>query len=257
MKLSVIVPCYNQGRFLPDCVISLVGGETPLCKELGLTDGQTFRDFEVLIVDDASTDDTWMMGVMLSGPRNEVPVSCYQLKENVGTPGALNAGISQAQGEWVTVVQGDDLVEPWHLMQLLRFAGKRRFVYGDLRLLVDNQRDRVLEMATWDFEKAKRRNLAHGILLFHREAWEQVGGYPGAMNEGREDWAMTLRLAAHGIDGYHIQGQKPGYLYRRHGDNRSSRNHTPEWTAKFERQIREVLPEVYGGEIASSLHSSQ
>ena len=52
--ISVIVPCYNYGRYLSDCLNSLIGGDT----SLGRMPGQTFQSFEVLIIDDGSTDST-------------------------------------------------------------------------------------------------------------------------------------------------------------------------------------------------------
>ena len=239
--ISVVICCHEQGRFLADCITSLVGGWTPLCDRLGLCEGQTFTDFELIVVDDGSEQDPADNSTV---DLQRAGALVVRLKERVGTAAALNAGIREAYGHLVCVVHADDLLEPWHLLRLQEAAGDW-FCYGDLRLLVDGQRDKVLRMPSWDYDKAKRKNLCHGAILFPREAWEQVGGYPELMADGREDWAMSLRLAHGGCPGHHVAGE-PGYLYRRHDNNRSSSNHTPEWTAYFERQIREALPEVYG-----------
>lgn len=165
--------------------------------------------------------------------------------ERKGTPAMLNEGISHAKGEYVTVVHGDDLVEPWHLSMLMEHAGLDRFVYGDLRVYSHGHKGAVLRMPTWDFERAKAKNLAHAAICFPRAAWESVGGYP-EMPNGREDWAMTLRLAAHGYEGLHIEGPA-SYLYRKEGQGRSDGNHTPDGKVELYRQLQAILPEVYGG----------
>jgi len=161
-----------------------------------------------------------------------------------GTSAMLNMGIEQAKGEYITVVHGDDLAEPWHLELLMANAGPERFVYGDLRIYSHGHKGAVIEASSWDYEKAKRTNLAHAAICFPRAAWEQCGGYPDL--EAREDWAMTLRLAAHGFQGLHIQGPA-SYLYRKEGQGKSERNHDPVNRGRLYAELKAALPEVYGG----------
>ena len=225
--LSVIIPCYNQMKWLPECLASLKN--------------QTFTDFEVVIVDDGSDpplfhDAGAIVGSGLDG-------NILWLPQRTGTATALNKGISIASGEFIAIVHADDMVEPWYLRQMMDAAGDW-FCYGDLRLFINGERAATLRCGHWDYERAKKKNLAHAAILFPRAAWVKVGGYPN-MPDGREDWAMSLRLAHGGYPGQYVHGE-PGYLYRQHGDNRSLQNHTPEWTAYFARQMREMLPEVYG-----------
>ena len=77
------------------------------------------------------------------------------------------------------------------------------------------------------------------------------GGYPEEMADGREDWAMTLRLAAHGYQGVYAEGPA-SYLYRKEGQGRSDANHTPAAKARLFEQLKTALPEVYGASIVSS-----
>lgn len=162
-----------------------------------------------------------------------------------GTPAMLNEGIALAQGEYITVVHGDDLIEPWHLELLMEHADPGKFVYGDLRVYAYGHKGAVMEMPAWDFDKAKTKNLAHAAICFPRQAWLESGGYPETLTEGREDWAMTLRLAAHGYQGQHIEGPA-SYLYRREGQGRSDGNHDPQTKARLFDQLMAALPEVYG-----------
>lgn len=225
--LSVVVPHYQQHEFVLDCIRSI--------------QAQTFEDFEIVLVDDDSTPP--LVGQQIPWPKGR-PMRIVWLADNRGTPGAINAGVRLANGRYIAIVHGDDLLEPWHLEQLMAQRGPH-FCYGDLRLYVNGERGGVIRCAGWDFERAKGKNLAHGAILFLRQAWRDVDGYPEGMRDGREDWAFTLKLAHGGYPGLHVEGE-PGYLYRQHEGSRSLRNHTPEWTARFAAQIREVLPEVYG-----------
>ena len=93
--VSVIVPIYNVKKFLDDCIASVLGS--------------VYRDLEVILVDDGSTDgsaavcDQW-------AARDERIVVIHQA--NVGIAGARNAGLSKARGEYVLCVDGDDVVDP-------------------------------------------------------------------------------------------------------------------------------------------------
>jgi len=250
MKLTVVVSAYNQAAYLRDCIVSLTGGMTTTCVALGLTTGQTYRNFEIIIVDDGSTDNTWGECVALvqaaENQKLDIPIFALRLAKNGGTPRALNAAIDKARGVFVTVVHGDDMLEPWHLATLIDAAATGRFVYGDLRVYSRGQRGATWRLGSWDFEKAKTKNLASAAILFARTDWKRCNGYPEEMNRGREDWAMTLRLAAHGVQGHHVNGVDPSYLYRREGQGRAQQNHTPEWAARFAGQMQAAMPEVYG-----------
>lgn len=205
MRLSVIVPCSMEHRKYLDACIRSL-------------QRQNFEGYEIGVMTDIDGE---------------------------GTTAMLNEGIELATGEYITVVHGDDMAESWHLELLMEHADPGKFVYGDLRIYARGHKGGVLTMPTWDFERAKVKNLAHAGICFPRAAWVDVGGYPD-MPDGREDWAMTLRLAAHGYQGQHIAGPA-GYLYRKEGQGRSDTNHTPEEKARLYARLQVALPEVFGG----------
>ena len=207
MNLSVIIPCsMEHRRYLSECMNSV-----------------QFQNVKGL----------------------EYEIGIFTDTEGAGTPAMLNEGIKAAKGEYITIVHGDDMIEPWHLGLLMSLASPKRFVYGDLRIYSHGHKGAVLKMPTWDYEKAKKKSRAHAAILFPRRAWVKSGGYPD-MPDGREDWAFTLRLAAHGYRGLHIQGPA-SYLYRKEGQGRSDTNHDPESKARLFAQLKAALPEVYGG----------
>ena len=113
MNLSVIVPCSMAHRKYLDAAIRSV----------------QFQNYE----------GKYEIGIMTD-------------LENEGTPAMLNQGISQAKGEYITVVHGDDMVEPWHLELLMSQAAPDRFVYGDLRIYSRGHKGGVLTMVRPEVE---------------------------------------------------------------------------------------------------------
>ena len=101
--ISVIVPVYNIMDYLPRCVQSL--GQ------------QTYRNLEILLVDDGSTDGTGQLCDRLAAQDGRIRVLH---KENGGTSSARNMGIEKALGEFLGFVDSDDYVEPDMYMQLYR-----------------------------------------------------------------------------------------------------------------------------------------
>jgi len=92
---SVIVPTYNRLDFLPDCIQSVRA--------------QTFRDFELVVVDDGSTDGSYEYVV------SEVPEALIVQQSNAGPGAARNAGAHLASGEFLAFLDSDDLWFPWTL----------------------------------------------------------------------------------------------------------------------------------------------
>src|SRR6185369_13027955 len=101
-SVSVIIPCYNLGRYLDEAVASVLA--------------QTFQDFEILIVDDGSTDAATR--AVLDGysrPRTRVFRTAH-----AGLAAARNHGIERAQGRYVCALDADDTLEPAFLEKLVR-----------------------------------------------------------------------------------------------------------------------------------------
>lgn len=239
--ISVIITAYNYGRYLQDAVNSLLGGPS----SLGMREPQTFQSFEIVIVDDASTDETREVGEALA----DVWKGIRFIRRNTrgGSAAAANTGIAAAFGKYVTVLDADDMMEPTRLEKLYRVAeaNPHSVVYDDLRYFRNGQSGDVLPLSEYDFEIVLYKNLMHKGIFFERAAWKQVGGYPEKMNEGREDWAMNVALGVNGYCGVHVA--EPLYLYRRENQNRSLTNGGPEWREFFLGQLRDLFPQIYAG----------
>src|SRR6266571_2177447 len=89
--VSFVVPCYNYGRYLPDCLASIFGQEGA-------------HDFEVIVIDDGSTDNTSEVLRSFTDPRMEV--ICHS--KNLGHVATVNEGLRQARGTFVARIDPDD-----------------------------------------------------------------------------------------------------------------------------------------------------
>lgn len=115
--VSVIIPVYNPEQFLSNCIDSVLG--------------QSFADFELLLIDDGSTDGSGAICDACAEKDNRVRVFH---KENGGVSSARNMGLDNANGEWILFVDSDDLLPEDTLAKLLSHIGDDvDMVYGGIR----------------------------------------------------------------------------------------------------------------------------
>lgn len=103
MKVSVLMTLYNKGPWVREAVESVLG--------------QTFTDFELLVVDDASTDDGLARVKAIGDPR----IRIIESAENTGRAAAANRGYDAARGAYVAVLDADDLMHPERLAKQVAF----------------------------------------------------------------------------------------------------------------------------------------
>lgn len=107
MKISVIVPCYNIAPWLPGCLESILD--------------QTFRELEIIVIDDGSTDETGTI-IDTYAAKDERIVAIHQ--DNAGLVAVREKGIELATGDYIGFVDGDDTIEPDMYERLLNNALK-------------------------------------------------------------------------------------------------------------------------------------
>lgn len=93
MTISIIVPCYNQGRYLDEAMTSLLA--------------QTFKNWECIIINDGSTDNTEEVAQQWSSKDNRIK---YMSQENAGVSAARNAAIRASAGEFILPLDADDKI---------------------------------------------------------------------------------------------------------------------------------------------------
>ena len=137
--VSVVIPSYNRSSLLMQTLASVRG--------------QTFRDFEVLVVDDGSTDDTATRVRELGAEDGRIH---YLYQANQGPAAARNAGASYARGAFIAFLDSDDLWLPDKLQEQLAFLAGRPdidVVYADYAVIGDV--GKVLPAIIEEAKKAK------------------------------------------------------------------------------------------------------
>ena len=245
--VSIVINSFNHGRYLHDAVNSLIGGDT----SLGYMNGQTLQAFEVIIVDDGSTDDTPVIGRELENSWKGIR---YIRQKNAGSAAAMNKGIQAAFGKYIAPLDADDMMRRARLELMVAAceAEPRKVACDNMILFRSGEylkngkgQPHIWRMIPYDFEVLLHKNTMHKGLMYPKKAWEEVGGYPVVMNRGREDWAFNVALGIKGWCGMHVD--YGGYLYRREGQNRTIRNTTPPMRAQFQQQLYGIFPHVYAG----------
>jgi len=192
--VSVVVPCYNGGRFLDDLSACLAA--------------QTFRDFETIIVNDGSTDEATLAKLASLDPAIHV---VHQ--ENRRMAGARNTGFRAARGAFVLPLDCDDRIYPSFLAETVpMLAGAPPdvgFVFTDVRLA--GELEGLLSRRCNRFEQLFLNQLFY-CMLIRKSAWQTVGGYDETMRDGGEDWEFNISLLHAGFRAIGLA--KPLLVYR-------------------------------------------
>jgi glycosyltransferase involved in cell wall biosynthesis len=210
-RVSVIVPCYNYGHFLTECVESVV-------RQRGV-------DVDVLIVDDQSTDGSLATAHRLAEIHSQVRVT--QNEQNLGHVGAQNRGLSEVDGEFVVKLDADDMLPEGALAratELLRARPAIGFVYGKPLVFEKSPPppgdQRVRGYSVWSGPQwiAKLCRRGHNTIMnpevvIRRSALVRAGGWQPGLEHG-DDLNLWLRLAAAGDVG-RVNGPHQG-CYRIH-----------------------------------------
>jgi len=184
-QVSVIIPCFNLGQYLDEAVESVLT--------------QTYQDYEILIVDDGSTDGATQ--ALLADYRR--PKTRVIQVSHGGLATARNVGVANAHGQYLCALDADDRLEPSFLEKTVRVLDGDpaiTFVSCWLRTFGDEEWDWTPERC--DLPTLLWEDTVLTAALVRREAVGAVGGYDAAMPvQGDEDWDLWLTLVERGHRG--------------------------------------------------------
>jgi glycosyltransferase involved in cell wall biosynthesis len=207
--VSVVLPTYNGEKFLRPAIVSVLN--------------QTLRDFELIIIDDASTDSTPKILAEILADSKDERLVFLKNDRNLGIAGATNKGWAAARGEFVAMQDHDDISLPHRLQRQVDFLKSHPEIalIGSAATRIDDQG------GTWDtveepqddlnlkWELLFRCRFRHMTLMIRRNAMEEVGGYREDTSlRFATDYDMLSRAAKrHGVANL----AEPLVLWRRHG----------------------------------------
>lgn len=191
-KVSIVVPCYNQGQYVDEAVDSMLN--------------QTFQDFEIIVINDGSTDE----GTIEKLTHYEKSKTTVIHTSNQGLPAARNNGIRRAKADYIFPLDADDHFEATFLEKAVH--------------VLDTQPEiGVVTCGMQCFGISQKRHLPKGggvknflaqnnacvASMFRKRCWEEVGGYDESMRQGYEDWNFWIAITKRGWQVHVI----PEYLY--------------------------------------------
>jgi glycosyltransferase involved in cell wall biosynthesis len=226
--VSAIVPCFNHGRYLPECVESILGQDYPA--------------IEVIVVDDASTEESTLK--VLAQLEDRKGVTVLRQPQNGGPSVARNRGIEAAKGRYVLPVDSDNLLLPGAiagLVEQLQSAGEQvGFVYPNCQYF--GTRDDYFEPPAYNLYLLMGGNYCDTCSLIDRAVFDAGIRYPEHIVLGHEDWDFALTLAARGVRGE--PARIPTLRYRKEGFTRSD---AVEYARhSFHEGVPERHPELFG-----------
>ncbi len=188
-RVSFIIPCYNAERFLGETIQSALD--------------QVYQDFEIVVVDDGSTDQTRQVVEGFDDPRIR-----YIYQENRGPGGARNTGVAAAKGDYLAFLDHDDMALPHRLTAQLKVLedDPTLSVVGSGYVWIDESGQRIPwnahswqrwpelnDLDTWLFDCP----LMPGATMLRRRAWADVGGFDEDLVDSG-DWNFWTRLVLTG-----------------------------------------------------------
>ncbi|NWF98010.1 MAG: glycosyltransferase [Nitrospirae bacterium] len=189
-EVSVVIACYNQAVFLPEAVESVIN--------------QIYQDFEIIIVNDGSTDDTQQTAEMLAKKYPDNIIKIINQK-NMGVSSARNAGIKASMGKYILPLDADDMLHPDMLLRttgLLDTHPEIGIAYTDVQKF--GKLEEYWQSWDWDLNRLYFQNILPYCSLYRREVWEAAGGYKERIIFGYEDWDFWISCAEKGIYGKRI-----------------------------------------------------
>ena len=214
---AMIVPIYNIVEYLPRCVNSIRR--------------QTYRNLEIILVDDGSTDNSGALAEKMALEDKRVRVFH---KENGGSSSARNLGLSKASGDYIGFVDSDDYIEPEMYERLLAamleenllMAQTSRDEIDEQGTLMSNVREPPEKMELWECERFMRELLLHRgdcsfcTKLIHASLLKEERFPEGELNE---DFYLLVRLLPK-VPAVAILPEQDYHVFYRYGSNTRTRN---------------------------------
>lgn len=231
-KVSVIVTAYKLDQYLPSCLDSIRS--------------QTFKDFECLVVDDASLESTKM--IVREYAKKDRRISYIPTPENMGLPGARNFGLQNSRGHYIRHVDADDFLANSALELEVSALDEDRgidIVYGHLEVVREDGSRTIQNgepvRGSWPGQFNWYHQMAHlnqlpSCSMVRRDVYERTGGYRTRMKR-QEDAEFWCRATSLGFRANKFT-EAVTYFHRERSDSKGAMEWETEgaeqdWTAWF------------------------
>lgn len=228
-KVSIIVPCYNQGDYLSETLDSILS--------------QTFKDWECIIINDGSTDNTQIVAAEYCNKDSRFK---YIYQMNAGVIEARNNAILHSHGEYILPLDGDDLITSKLVEKAVEVLEKDhniKLVCSDVEFMGD--KTGIVSVPNYSPTMLLQANCFTNTSMYRREDYDRVGGYNPNMKYGFEDWDFWIAI----LDGSTEKAVRKlhftGLYYRIINKNTNRNKKAMDYRAMMRQQIFKNHPTAY------------
>jgi glycosyltransferase involved in cell wall biosynthesis len=205
INVAVIVPCYNQAQYMDEALISVLN--------------QTYTNWECIIVNDGSTDNTEETGKKWASTDHRFK---YIYQKNKGLSSARNYGIEHTNAKYILPLDCDDKISADYLM--LAIAAFK--MNESLKVVYCKAEKFGAETGAWNLPAYSHQNLCNMNMIFctavfKKSDWNLVGGYDAKMINGLEDWEFWIAILKNGGEVMCLNAVCFFYRIRKHSMIRS------------------------------------
>lgn len=198
--ISIVLPVYNGSRYLKQAIESCIN--------------QTYKNIELLIIDDGSTDDSLLIASQFLASDNRIKI--IENGKNLALPASLNVGHREAQGEYITWTSDDNRYQEDAIRKLYDTLIEERvdIVYSDY-LIIDDEDKLVAQSRLKEIEYLLFDGVIGACFLYKKEVYSRNKGYDENLFLV-EDYDFWLRALKHS---YYFKIENPGYYFYRYHAN--------------------------------------
>jgi hypothetical protein len=187
-RVSVLVTVYNYA--------------SPVRDALDSAEASRYRELEIVVVDDGSTDDSWARVLQWIAEHEELAVLLARHPANRGLGAARNTALKLARGSMVFILDADNQLFPTGLERLVDALDddpSASFAYGMIQRCRAGLPHDLISEFPWSPEKVRRGNYIDAMALIRTDELRQLGGYTTDLRlHGAEDYDLWCRMAEHG-----------------------------------------------------------
>jgi glycosyltransferase involved in cell wall biosynthesis len=204
--ISVIIPCYNDGAYLPETISKL--------KE------QTYQNFEIIVVNDGSTD-AHTLEVLNNLSKDGIVVLH---KENGRMSSARNFGVKHAKGSIIAALDADDYYAPSFFEKAVKIlAVKEEVAVVTSHIQMFGDFNKVAKPRGGNAFNFLFSSECPACAIVRKSCWDEVGGYDESMKMGYEDWEFYIRITQ---KGWYVEVIQEKLLYYRQTAGSTLKNDT-------------------------------
>jgi|26BtaG_2_1085354.scaffolds.fasta_scaffold02219_4 glycosyltransferase involved in cell wall biosynthesis len=223
---SIVIPLYNKELSIRNTIQSVLN--------------QTHQDFEIIVVNDGSTDNSVCAVEKINDARTRIIN-----QTNQGVSSARNRGITEARFEWVAFLDGDDLWLENHLEEVIKMIntfpnGKfltTSFEYSDNRKVFKRKRDSTMFKVDNYFKEATKELLVcTGTAVINKECFRSLGLYNTSLKIGEDTELWNRMIRQYGL----VKSSIVTAIYRIDAENRTTLSRDLETTYVYNVELSEV-----------------